>query len=114
MSKIETTINDLRVGDRVQYEIDEDSSSGRQFIIVARVTSILDSRRCVIRNEKNFNEVLMIDAEDCEKMPECDICGDRGYTLIRAHQAYSESRGTYIEDDREVPCVCTFNESTED
>jgi len=113
MSNIKITSNGLRAGDRVQYEVDEDDSTGRMFFIKARITSVLDKERCVIRNEQNQYEVLMVKAEDCDKLPDCDICEDRGFTLIRAHQAYTHERGTYIEDDKEVPCTCTFNEHIE-
>lgn len=41
-------------------------------------------------------------ADDCEKV--CEGCDGYGSITYPARQAYSEAKGTYIEDEQEVTC----------
>lgn len=70
----------------------------------------------IITEEEFYNHDCHASPEDgCEtcalweeqqkaKEGECELCHGTGVIIEPAHQAYSESRGTYIEDEQEREC----------
>lgn len=41
-----------------------------------------------------------------QRKEDCPFCGGTGQLTMPPQQAWSEGRGTYIQDDYEVPCDC--------
>ena len=44
----------------------------------------------------------------------CEFCGGSGVILMQAEQCYSSSRGTYIRNEYEAKCSCTYYKTDSD
>ena len=104
MSAIKETINGLRVGDKIESELGEDSFTGRVITTRGVVRNILAENRILVAKDIATDVFLELNADECVKVFDCSECEDIGYITIPAHQAYSPTRGTYIEDDKDYPC----------
>lgn len=106
MSYLKETANGLKVGDKVESEIGEDSVSGKVFTTKGVIRKILGKNKVLIAKDLVSDSFLELNADECVKVFDCSDCEDTGYTVVPAHQAYSPTRGTYIEDEKEYICHC--------
>lgn len=97
------TYNGLCKGDLVEYEQFESESGQHAPAIKGTIVEILSESQIIITPQRG--EDMTVSAEWCTRIYNCDECNDTGDILVeRAHQAYSEKLGTYIQDDIYQPC----------
>lgn len=101
--KFHRTYNGLSKGDIVEYELIE-SEVGQQLPpIRGTIIDVVSESQVTIAPIST--EPITVSAEWCTRVYNCDDCNDTGEILVeRAHQAYSEKLGTYIQDDIYQPC----------
>lgn len=101
--KFSRTYNGLTKGDIVEYELIE-SEAGQQLPAVrGTIIDVVSESQVTIAPIST--EPITVSAEWCTRVYNCEDCNDTGEILVeRAHQAYSEKLGTYIQDDIYQPC----------
>lgn len=69
--KLKHTYNDIEVGDRIEYETDEDPYTGENHYINGTVVEILTANKVLVKNEPGTDVTFEAWAEYCTVVYEC-------------------------------------------